>query len=115
MTSRTGYSRLYSGAGETLTVDLTAANQSGIPDRCSPVRVSQRRRLCGDGEHGVGSRASGLVLSAIGLAGLLGYGLVRRRPSDVIAKQPFESDEVSASVSREWPHAGHDAGVMPRS
>ncbi len=73
------FSIVYSGAGETLTVDLTAANQSGISTSAPQYGFPNAGVYAAT--VGVASlpEPSGLVLSAIGLACLLGYSLVRIR------------------------------------
>lgn len=73
------FSIIYSGAGETLTVDLTAANQSGISTGAPQYGFPNAGVYAATVNMASVPEPSGLVLSAIGFAGLLGYSLVRRR------------------------------------
>ncbi|MGO9465653.1 MAG: PEP-CTERM sorting domain-containing protein [Isosphaeraceae bacterium] len=71
----------YAGAGETLTISLTADDQSGIPTD-APQYVYRNAGVMAATVN-VGfvpvPEPSSLILSAIGIAGLFGYRLARRR------------------------------------
>lgn len=73
------FSILYAGAGETLTVDLTAYNQSGISSSAPQYEFPNAGVFAATVGVGAVPEPSSLVLSAIGLGGLLGYGAFRRR------------------------------------
>jgi hypothetical protein len=68
----------YSGAGETLTVDLTAANQSGIPTDATQYVFRNAGAFAATLSGASVPEPSSLVLSITGLVGVVGYGSLRR-------------------------------------
>lgn len=73
------FSMVYSGAGETLTVNLTTANQTGVPLDATQYTFPNAGVFAATVNAASVPEPSSLVLSGIGLGGLLGYGFVRRR------------------------------------
>ena len=72
------FSILYAGAGETLTINLTADNQSGIPTDAPQYDFRNAGVFAATVEVGSVPEPSSIVLSAIGFAGLVGCAMVRR-------------------------------------
>jgi hypothetical protein len=68
----------FAGAGETLTVNLTADNQSGIPTDAPQYVFRNAGALAATVTPGFVPEPSSLVLSVLGFAGVFGYRLVRR-------------------------------------
>jgi hypothetical protein len=74
------FSIAYSGAGETLTIDLTAANQSGVPTNAPQYGFANAGVFAATVVQGAAvPEPSSTVLTMIGLCGLFGFALVRRR------------------------------------
>jgi hypothetical protein len=72
------FSIVYSGAGQTLTVDLTANNQSGISSSAPQFAFPNAGVFAATVSASAVPEPSALLLSAIGLAGLLGARVFRR-------------------------------------
>ena len=71
------FSIIYSGAGETLTIDLTAANQNGIPTDAPQYVFPNAGVYAAVVNAASVPEPSSVVLSAIGLEGFLGWSFVR--------------------------------------
>jgi PEP-CTERM motif len=85
----------YSGAGETLKITLTADNQSGIPTDAPQYGFSNAGVFAATVVQSAAvPEPSSIVLSTIGLGGLLGFSLVRRR------------NKSNNAAGGEWPAVG---------
>ncbi len=74
------FSIVYSGAGETLTLDLTAANQLGIPTDAPQFGFANAGVFAATVVQGAAiPEPSSMVLSMIGFGSLFGFVLMRRR------------------------------------
>ena len=73
------FSIVYAGAGETLTVNLTADNQSGISTNAPQYGFPNAGVYAATVNTASVPEPSTLVLSVIGLGGLVGFGFVRGR------------------------------------
>ncbi len=71
------FSIIYSGAGETLTIDLTASNQNGIPTDAPQYVFPNAGVYAAVVSAASVPEPSSVVLSAIGLGGILGWSFVR--------------------------------------
>jgi hypothetical protein len=72
------FSVVYAGAGETLTIDLTAANQSGIPTDAPQYLFPNAGVYAAVVNQASVPEPATIVLSAIGFVGLFGWKLLRR-------------------------------------
>ncbi len=73
------FSIIYSGAGETLTIDLTAANQDGISMSAPQYGFPNAGVYAAVVNASSVPEPSSVVLSAIGLGGILAWTLLRAR------------------------------------
>jgi PEP-CTERM motif len=69
----------YSGTGETLALNLTADNQTGIPTNAPQYDFRNAGVFAATVSAGSVPEPSSLLLSTIGLAGMLGWTLIGRR------------------------------------